>query len=154
MALLTRKKKPNQRLVRFKELCAKGMKAEEAGAAVGFAATTATKYRTKHAKEIKAMAADRFDLLVPEAVAALHGNLTDRSGAVRQAAANRILEGADLGVINKSEVRYFKTDQELDNELLEACGGDPEVVRQVLGLIAAEKKSKTVANETETETVH
>lgn len=140
MALLERKKKPNQRLARFKELCSQGNTAEEAGKSVGFADTTAIKYRTKYAKEIKAMAAERFDQLAPEAIKTLHGLLADKSGNVRLGAVNRILEGAELGIVHKSEVTYFKTDQQLDDELLEACGGSQEKVLRLLALIQEEEK--------------
>lgn len=142
MALITRKKRPNARLDRFKELCAMGQTADEASKAVGFSESTGHKYRTKYVDEIKAMAAARFNAMAPQAIAALEKLLADKSGAVKLGAVNRILEGAELGITHRSEVTYFKSDADLDAELLEGCGGDPEKVKQILAIINSENQAK------------
>lgn len=128
------KDRKNPKLDRFITLCSMGQTSKEAGLAVGYSESTAERYRTAYKDKIKEQAATRFDASTPEAINTIIGLLKTGTGSVKLAAANRLLEGANLGVVHRSEVTH-KTEEELDAQLLAACGGDPEKVKQLLAAL-------------------
>lgn len=115
---------PNPKRERFRDLCAKGATAAEAGAAVGYAVSTAQEYKTEDREEIAKRALARFHDLAPVAMATYAELLeAGKSEGVRLKTANRVLEGIGAGVVHKSEITH-KTTEEIDAELLAAFGGD------------------------------
>ncbi len=120
---------------RFRELIARGTPTAVAGAACNYTERTAQEYRRQDRAEIRALAVEALTEHVPIAVRELLKLATNSvSDAVKLNAINRILAADGLDVVQRHEIREL-SDQALDNQLLQACGGDQSKVDAILDIL-------------------
>lgn len=111
---------------------------EEASKCAGVHVETGKRYRTQYRDRIHELTIQQFKDGLPDAIKTileLNGKAIKED--VRLKAANRVCEGAGVGVIHKSEI-VRKTDSELVQQLLDACQGDVGKARTVLAALGIE----------------
>ena len=120
---------------RFRELIARGTPTAVAATACNYSERTGQEYRRQDRLEIRALAVEALTEHVPVAVQELLRLATNSvSDAVKLNAINRILAADGLDVVQRHEIREL-SDQALDDQLLQACGGDKSKVAAILDIL-------------------